>query len=151
MIIALPVVPAGSAEVVIAVNEDVGETIGWPELATTVADVYRELPDRERAVILADNYGQAGAIDRFGPALGLPRAYSGHNAYGDWGPPSSPPGPVIAIGQVGEQAFLRDCTVAARIDNEAGIENSEYGSPVFVCVGPRSSWSEVWPALRHLG
>jgi 4-amino-4-deoxy-L-arabinose transferase-like glycosyltransferase len=164
VMIALPVLPADSADPVIAVNEDVGETLGWPELAATVADVYRQLPDRERAVILTANYGEAGAIDRYGPALGLPRAYSGHNAYGDWGPPPDSSGPVIAVGldprespvapanaDASLDAELRDCTVVARIDNDAAVDNQERGTRVLVCAGPRRAWSKVWPALRHLG
>jgi 4-amino-4-deoxy-L-arabinose transferase-like glycosyltransferase len=163
VIIALPVLPADSADPVVAVNEDVGETIGWPELAATVAGVYRDLPDREGAVILAGNYGEAGAIDRYGPVLGLPRAYSGHNAYGDWGPPPAGGGPVIAVGldsrespapsiaDASAEAQLRDCKLAARIDNDAAVDNQERGTRVFVCAGPRRAWSKVWPALRHLG
>lgn len=164
MVIALPVLPADSTEPVIAVNEDVGETIGWRELAATVADVYQQLPDREGAVILAGNYGEAGAIDRYGPALGLPRAYSGHNAYGDWGPPPTSGGPVIAVGldsrdapvapsiaDPGVDAQLRECTPAARIDNDAAVDNQERGTRVLVCAGPRRAWSKVWPELRHLG
>jgi hypothetical protein len=60
---------------------------GWPELAADVARVYRALPDydRPRACIVASNYGEAGAIDFFGPALGLPRAVSPHNSYWLWG------------------------------------------------------------------
>jgi len=152
-VIALPVLPAEHVGPVIEVNEDVGETIGWPQVARTVAGVHRELPRPERAVILTGNYGEAGAIDRYGPALGLPRAHSGHNAYGDWGPPPDGGAPVIAVGlrpkDVAEH--LRGCTVAARIDNGAGIENGEQGKPVMVCRGPRRPWSRVWPALRHLG
>jgi len=164
IIIALPVLPADRADLVIAVNEDVGETIGWPEFAETVADVYRELPDRRRAVILTANYGQAGAIDRYGPDLGLPGAYSGHNAYGDWGPPPDGSAPVIAVGldpgqsplapgRAGARlgAHLLDCEVVARIDNDAGVDNDERGTPVMVCRGPRLPWSQEWPALRHLG
>jgi Dolichyl-phosphate-mannose-protein mannosyltransferase len=164
VIVSLPVLPADSADPVIAVNEDVGETIGWPEFAETVAGVYRELPDRDRAVILTGNYGEAGAIDRYGPALGLPRAYSGHNAYADWGPPPDGSAPVIAVGldprespvartrgstRVG--APLLDCNVVARIGNDAGVENDEQGKRVMVCRRPRRSWSQEWSALRHLG
>ncbi len=151
--IALPVLPADRAGPVIAVNGDVGETIGWPQLARTVADVYRGLPSRAGAVILAENYGEAGAIDRYGPGLGLPRAYSGHNAYGNWGPPPNGRAPVIAIGLDPRRATpaLQDCRVAARIDNAAGIENEEEGEPVLVCRAPRRGWSREWDALRHLG
>ena len=75
LVISLPILPAKDAGPVIDVNDDVGETIGWPDFARTVADVYRDLPPE--AVILTGDYGEAGAIDRYGPALGLPQAYSG--------------------------------------------------------------------------
>ncbi|MEA2219124.1 MAG: hypothetical protein QOJ35_1750 [Solirubrobacteraceae bacterium] len=153
MIIALPVLPADSAGAVIAVNGDVGETIGWPRFAQTIADVYRGLPAAKRAVILTQNYGEAGAIDRYGPALGLPHAYSGHNAYGDWRRPRDGSAPVIIVGLAPRvmAARFRDCAAVARIDNAAGVDNAEQDTPVIVCRGPRHPWSQEWPALRHLG
>jgi 4-amino-4-deoxy-L-arabinose transferase-like glycosyltransferase len=149
-VIALPVLPADSLGPVLAMNEDVGETIGWPQLARTVADVYRTAPG---AVILTQNYGEAGAIDRYGPALGLPRAFSGHNAYGDWGPPRDGSAPVIAVGLHPDAiaAHLRDCRTAARIANGDGVDNEEQGRAVVVCGGPRHPWSREWASLRHLG
>ena len=152
-IISLPVLPARDAGLVVALNPDVGETIGWPQLAGTVAAVYHQLPGQPHAVILTQNYGEAGAIDRYGPALGLPSAYSGHNAFGEWGPPPNGSSPVVAIGF--DQGYLtsrmRGCTVAARIHNFAGISNQEQGKLVFICQGPRLPWSREWPALLHLG
>ena len=112
----------------------------------------RGCPSGGPVVILARNYGEAGAIDRYGPALGLPGAYSGHNAYGDWGPPPDSAAPVIAVGlRGGDLAHLRDCKLAARIDNRDGVDNQERGAAVMVCSGPRRPWSQEWPALRHLG
>jgi 4-amino-4-deoxy-L-arabinose transferase-like glycosyltransferase len=153
LVIALPVLPVDDLDPVLAVNEDVGETIGWPQLTQTVARVIAGLPDRRRAVILTQNYGEAGAIDRYGPALGLPQAYSGHNAYGDWGPPPDRSGPVIAVGLRPRDiaAHLRDCRMAARIDDRAGVDNEEQGRAVMICRGPRHPWSTEWPKLRHLG
>jgi 4-amino-4-deoxy-L-arabinose transferase-like glycosyltransferase len=151
-LIALPVLPAGDADPVIAMNGDVGETIGWPAFARQVARVYRELPDRGRAVILTENYGEAGAIEHYGPGLGLPGPYSGHNAYGYWGPPPDGAAPVIAIGlEPSELAALRGCVRTAQIDNGLGVDNDEEGTAVYVCAAPRRSWSAEWPALRHLG
>ena len=149
-VISLPVLPAGDAGPVVAMNEDVGETIGWPELVRTVARVHRSVPT---AVIFARNYGEAGAIDRYGPALGLPGAYSGHNAYGEWGPPADDRAPVVAVGFRLEDArpHFRGCAVAAHIENNAGIDNDERGANVLVCRGPRRPWSSEWPRLRHLG
>lgn len=149
-VIALPVLPADQAGVVVAVNPDVGETIGWPDLVRTIADVRRTLPAGAAPVILASNYGEAGAIDRFGPALGLPHAYSGHNAYALWGPPPDGAGPVIAVGRRLD-GHLDGCRVAARINNTAGIGNDERGAPVMICQGPRRPWSLEWPSLRSYG
>jgi 4-amino-4-deoxy-L-arabinose transferase-like glycosyltransferase len=153
LLISLPVLPARDAGAAIDVNEDVGETIGWPEFARTVADTYRELPRSQDAVILTRNYGEAGAIDRFGPDLGLPDAYSGHNAFGDWGPPPEGAAPVIAVGLDSSELadHLVGCRLATRIDNGLDIDNDEQGVGVFVCGGPRRSWSDEWPSLRHLG
>jgi hypothetical protein len=131
-------------------DADVGETIGWPDLARTVAGVYQRTGGG--AVIFTANYGEAGAIDRYGEPLGLPPAYSGHNAFGYWGPPPDRPGPVVTVGlDLAELKRFRGCRVAARIDNTAGIDNDERGEPVDQCSGTRGSWSHVWPGLRHLG
>jgi 4-amino-4-deoxy-L-arabinose transferase-like glycosyltransferase len=153
LVIALPVLPVDRLGPVLAVNEDVGETIGWPRLARTVARVVRRLPDPGRTVILTQNYGEAGAIDRYGPALGLPPAYSGHNAYADWGPPPDDRAAVVAVGLPPRDvaAQLRDCRLAARIDDRAGVDNEEQGRAVVVCRAPRHPWSRQWPTLRHLG
>jgi hypothetical protein len=149
-IIALPVLPARDAGAVVAVNGDAGETIGWRELTRTVAHVYRS--SGGRAVIFASNYGEAGAIGRYGPALGLPAAYSGHNGFGYWGPPPNGSVPVITVGvDRSELARFRDCHVAARLHNAAGVDNEEQGEPVDLCAGPREPWSRVWPDLRRLG
>jgi len=80
------------ATVVDEMGTDLAEQIGWPELVRTVAGVYESLPaeDRNRATILTLNYGEAGAIERYGPALGLPLPFSGHNSYAEWGPPGEP-------------------------------------------------------------
>ncbi|MDX6677348.1 MAG: hypothetical protein QOE31_1400 [Solirubrobacteraceae bacterium] len=153
LVIALPVLSLERLGPVLAVNEDVGETIGWPQLAQTVAGVMHGLPDAARAVILTQNYGEAGAIDRYGPALGLPHAYSGHNAYGDWGPPPDRSTPVIVVGLQPRAiaAHLRGCRIAARIDDHAAIDNEEQGRTVAICRAPRHPWSREWPLLRHLG
>jgi hypothetical protein len=152
-VISLPVLPAENLGPVLAMNADVGETVGWPRFASTVARVFHGLPDARHAVVLTRNYGEAGAIDRYGPALGLPHAYSGHNAYGYWGPPPAGSAPVIAVGLPARDvaAQLRGCRVAARIDNGAGVDNDEQGNAVLVCGGPRRAWSAEWADVRHLG
>jgi 4-amino-4-deoxy-L-arabinose transferase-like glycosyltransferase len=152
-VISLPILPARDAGVVIAVNGDVAETIGWPEMVKTVDGVYRHLTGPSHAVIFTSNYGEAGAIDRYGPALGLPRAYSGHNAFWYWGPPSDASAPVIVVGFAQDEVghFFQGCTTEARITNQANVNNEEQGQAVMVCARPIHPWSVEWPSLRHLG
>jgi hypothetical protein len=153
---ALPVIPVGSvaSSPVAALNDDVLETIGWPRFTETVAGVYRSLPpgQRSRAVVFTSNYGEAGAIDRYGPDLGLPRAYSGHNGYGYWGIPPDQASPVVAVGlpEGYLSRFFDGCRLAARIDNGVDADNEEQGAPVAVCRTVRAPWAHLWPRLSHL-
>jgi 4-amino-4-deoxy-L-arabinose transferase-like glycosyltransferase len=149
VVLALPVLPARDATPVIAANGDVGETIGWPQFVRTVATVYRRA-DRP-AVVFTSNYGEAGAVDRFGPSLGLPRAYSGHNAFASWGPPPDRPGPVIVVGLDGQvlARHFTGCRLQARVDNAAGVDNDERGTQIELCSGTTRPWTKMWRDLRH--
>src|SRR5438046_2747982 len=64
------------------------DQFGWEELVRSVARVYASLPanEQKRAAIFCQNYGEAGAIDLFGPKYRLPPALSGHQNYFYWGP-----------------------------------------------------------------
>jgi hypothetical protein len=153
-LVALPVFPADDLEAtpIADLNEDAIETIGWPELARTVGGVFEGLSQAQQAtaVVFTGNYGEAGAIDRYGGALGLPRAYSGHNAYARFGMPPGSAGPVIVLGYGDPSVDFAGCRAAATIDNGIGLENEEQGGTVFVCERPREPWSAMWDDLRHL-
>ncbi|GAB3145841.1 glycosyltransferase family 39 protein [Micromonospora sonneratiae] len=139
------------------INYDAGETVGWPELVSTVARVHRSLPASEQAtaVILTRNYGQAGAIDRYGRPLGLPTPYSGHLNFWRWGPPAdSATGPVIVIGRWPAEELSRLCGTVVQVasnDNGYGVENEEQGAPIWLCRDLDRPWSQVWPELRRFG
>ena len=153
-IVVLPVLPADriGGTPIAYLNEDAVETIGWPELVRTVAGVYDglTLAERRTAVIFAGNYGEAGAIDRFGGALGLPRAYSAHNAFARFGIPPASNGPVIVLGYHDPSVDFSDCRRAATIENRAGVDNEEQGGSVFVCAKPRVPWPRLWDEINHL-
>jgi 4-amino-4-deoxy-L-arabinose transferase-like glycosyltransferase len=156
-VISLPVVPASSlADTPIPdLNEDVIETVAWPRFVDAVAGVRATLPaaQRDSAVIFTSDYGEAGAIARFGPSRGLPRPYSGHNSYSSFGRPPGRAGPVIAVGfeQPGYLArFFRGCRIAARYDNRLDLDNEEQNAPIWVCDEPRRAWHDMWSELHHL-
>lgn len=149
VVIALPVLPATALDPVLAVNAEQGEQVGWPQFVGTVSQVWHQIPagERERAVIITANYGQAGAIDRYGAGYGLPAAYSGHMSFGDWGPPpDAMNGPVVVVGDAGRRAFT-GCRLGATHDSPIG--NDEDGTRVALCTGTVAPWSALWSELRH--
>ncbi|HYC06309.1 MAG TPA: hypothetical protein VEG29_00140, partial [Candidatus Binatia bacterium] len=103
------------------------------------------------AIILTGNYGEAGALQLLG--TGLPPIYSGHNAYWDWGPPPDDRDVVIRVGEWPASfwsRFFDDCTTAATIENDLGIDNQEEGQHIYVCRGMHEPWATIWPQFRHL-
>jgi 4-amino-4-deoxy-L-arabinose transferase-like glycosyltransferase len=154
-VIALPLLPERSLQgsAVMALNPDQGETVGWPRFVDTIARAWNGLPTVERThtAIFTENYGEAGAVDVLGASRGLPRAYSGHNAFGEWGepPPSDTDALVIGYDSGADAApSFHDCTRLATIDDGVGLDNDEQGLPVLEC-RPAASWAVLWPRLRH--
>jgi len=153
--LALPILPAsviGSSGIWKA-RKDYADMFGWPALADQVAAVYGGLPADQRAstVILAGNFGEAGAIDEYGPALRLPRAASGHLSYWLWGPAQAAPKTVIAVG-LPRDSLVTECGDVRQvgvIDMPYGIHNEEYGRPIFVCTQPKLSLADWWPGQQH--
>lgn len=131
------------------------ETIGWPRLVRQVADAYAALPadERSRAVVLTENYGEAGALYWLGDDRPLPQVYSGHNELYFRGPPPESADVVItvAVDEVRLARDFRECSAVARIDNGYGLDTREQGRPISVCRGLRAPWSELWPKYRLVG
>jgi 4-amino-4-deoxy-L-arabinose transferase-like glycosyltransferase len=154
--VALPLLPARDlpGSVPLAINPDLGETVGWPQFIAAVARAWYRLPagERRHTAIFTSNYGEAGAIDLLGGARGLPRAYSGHNGFSEWGMPPAADDRTLLVGY-GAPAYARPeftgCRVLAKVDNGIGLNNQEQGLPVMVC-RPSAPWPALWPSLRHL-
>jgi 4-amino-4-deoxy-L-arabinose transferase-like glycosyltransferase len=151
---ALPVLPPATlgSTVWAGIGEQQREMVGWPHLVDLVGQAYRSIPaqQRSRAGIFTANYGEAGAVDRFGPALGLPRAWSGHNGYGLWGPPPSDVSPVVVVWEGGPpDGRFTGCRRTARVTAPVRNEESDRAS-VYVCDGPVDGWAAAWPRLAHL-
>ena len=130
------------------------DMMGWPQQAEVVAGVFQSLSadDQSRVAILAKNYGQAGAIDYFGPALGLPHAISGHNNYYLWGPQQYTEEVVISVGMpLGDlKPIFGEIDLAATINNEYAIPE-ENNLPVYICRKPKMTLQQAWPRLKFYG
>jgi hypothetical protein len=124
---------------------------GWPELTAQVAQVYRSLPpdERTKAVIFTGNYGEASALNFFGPALGLPPAISGHNNYWLWGTRGYDGSVLIEVGGdcFSDMRAYASTTVAAHFDDPWTM-SYERGRPISICRSPRMSLSALWPMLK---
>ena len=157
--LALPIAPVNSDvwNIVSDINGELKEEIGWPELVQTVAGIYAALPaeDRLQTGILTGNYGEAGAINLYGPAYGLPEAISGVNSYWLRGYGDPPPQTVIVIGVDSGNAWglFQSCQSAGRITNPYGVMNEESKDHpvILLCRGPRRPWSDMWVNLRSFG
>jgi hypothetical protein len=125
---------------------------GWEEVAETFADVLGSLEpaERESARILGLNYGVAGAVDYFGPELGLPPAISTHNNYWLWGT-GDWDGSVVVIKGSSVEALSR---YYAEVEQVATFDCDycmpyEDNAPIFVCRGPLMPVEEAWAQLRN--
>ncbi|MFI5733102.1 glycosyltransferase family 39 protein [Kribbella sp. NPDC051587] len=153
LVFTLPVLPASAVSFVIPVNKEQGEQIGWPELAASVADAWNQIPPdgRATATLFAGNYGEAGALRRFGPQHGLPTAYSSHMSFADWEHPTdAQTGPVLLVELTRnlnfEQSFT-NCRQLTTITNQ--VPNDENGAALVLCDAPTTPWSTLWPHLRR--
>jgi 4-amino-4-deoxy-L-arabinose transferase-like glycosyltransferase len=138
-------------------NDDLKEQIGWPELVETVAGIHAALPSEERAHagILAGNYGEAGAIDLYGPAHGLPRAISGINSYWlrGYGDPAPETLVVVGISREFLERNFESCQLAGHVTNPYGIKNEETTRhpDIYVCRKLRTPWAEFWKGFSYYG
>ncbi|MCS7478096.1 glycosyltransferase family 39 protein [Umezawaea endophytica] len=160
--LALPLVPLDKLSTipVVQLNGLTSEQFGWPELTDTVTGVYRALPaaEREHAVVLTENFGEAAALERYATDGGLPAVYSGYRGYADWGPPPETATTVVIVGPAKRTEppawAVRACRGGVRqvatTDNAHGVRNKEQGGRVWVCTGLGESWASLWPGIRHL-
>lgn len=128
------------------------DRFGWREMVQTLATVVETLPPAERAktIIYGQNYGEAGAVEFFGPAYNLPPAFSGHNSYWWWGPPADSVTTAVIIG--GRRADHE--RVFASVEQVATHSHPlamryETDLPIFICRELKLPISEVWPRTRH--
>jgi hypothetical protein len=131
---------------------DFADMFGWPDLVQQVTKVYQQLPlsNRNSVMILASNYGEAGALDYYG--RGLPPVVSAHLTYYYWAPAHMTPATVIVVGYSRQAlgAFFGDIQRAATITNSYGLRNYEYGQAIWICRSPLLPLDQAWPRLKSL-
>lgn len=154
VLLALPVVPLAAVGVTPLPDTGplVGDQVGWPRYVDQIAEAYHNASQPAPTAVITSNYGEAGAVARFGGAYGLPRPVSGQNALYELGGPSEGTQAVLIAGyQLDEvRDLFGSCDVVTRLDNGVGVDNEEQGAPVAICRDPRQPWSSIWPRFQHL-
>lgn len=156
--LALPVAPINSAwwHVTSGIHDNFVEQVGWEEMVQTVAEIYaQKAPNYANLGVLAGNYGEAAALNLYGPRYDLPTAVSPVNTYWERGYGTPAPDAVIVLGF--SESFLRgyfgQCTVVGQNGNRFGVANEEstFAPNIFLCEAAREPWEQFWPKLRAFG
>ena len=155
----LPTAPVTSGwwKISNAVQGDYREEMGWPELVQEVAKIRDTLTPEERAHlgIIGTNYGEAGAVNLYGPQYGLPRAISGINSFWQRGYGDPAPQTLIVIGLDQDEVaeHFESCRLAGHTWNRYGVKNEETEDhpDIFVCGPPKQGWPTFWKHFRYYG
>ena len=125
--------------------QPIADQFGWPELVRQVADIYNSLPQSERAEtgIWAGNYGEAGAVNLFGPGYGLPTAYSRHQNYWYWGPPPQVYKNLIVI-EWSREDVQDNCASYQAFDHYERFGMGEENTPIYLCRGVQFDIQKIW-------
>lgn len=131
------------------------EEFGWEGLARSVAGVYNALPAdvRSRTAVFADTYGDAGALDFFGPRFGLPAVISSQNSYYLWGTRGYDGRTMIVVGATQIERIRRLYRSVRLVRTYANAYKwvVEGPAPIFLCTDPIAPLPQLWPKLRWYG
>jgi hypothetical protein len=130
--------------------QDYADMLGWEGQVTAVARVFHALPPRERqlAVVVASNYGQAGALDHLGARLALPPAISTAGTYWQFGPGKRSGEVLVTIGiEAGQLRQFYDSVETVATVNEPWVVPEERDLEINVARGPRMSLQAAWPSI----
>jgi len=132
--------------------QQLADMFGWREMAQRVSAVYNALPadERAKAVFFGRNYGEAAALDVYGPAFGGPPAISGHNNYYLWGTRGYDGSVVLTVG--GDPARyaknFESVERAGELDAPFAVSYESH-IPIYVLRGSRIPLAKLWPRLKH--
>jgi hypothetical protein len=147
-LITLPLLPVTLVHdtPIVALDYDAGETVAWPTFVKEIAAAYRP-----GEVVLTSNYGEAGAVDRYGRAYGLPSAYAVQDSFWYWGPPpASMPALAVGFAPAEVDGFCPGAALTGHLDNHLQIHDDEQNAPLWRCARPRAPWASLWSSLRVL-
>jgi hypothetical protein len=130
--------------------QGIADQFGWPEMVQQVAEIYDSLSPEDRAQtgIWAGNYGEAGAINLFGPKYGLPTAWSRHQNHWFWGPPPQSYKNFIVI-QWSLDDVKDSCSSYQAFGHYSRFGMDEENGPIYLCRGVLFDVRKIWWHSHH--
>jgi MFS family permease len=128
------------------------DMFGWEGIAQRVAAYYHTLSpeEQQKTAIFANNYGDAGAIDFFGPKYGLPKAIGGHQSYWIWGPRNYTGESMIVLGEGRESNMQTKCASYSIVGNTKDpLSRPDEWLPIYHCRGFKWNLQTNWAALKR--
>jgi len=134
--------------------QDYADMLGWKERVAAVAQAFHALSPLERAqaVIIGNNYGEAGALEFYGPRFGLPPVVSAAGSFYYFGPGTRPGSVAVTLGEGegGVHRLFDSVEAGPHLTNPLTVRE-ERDLTIYVCRGPKGTLQEIWPkeAGRH--
>jgi hypothetical protein len=129
---------------------DFADSEGWENRAVAVAAAYRTLSpgDRAKAVIIGNNYGEAGALEFYGPRYALPPVVSAAGSYYFFGPGDKPGEVAVTLGEgrEGLRRFFDSVEAGPHLTNPLTVRE-EQDLTVYICRLPKTTLQAIWPKL----
>jgi len=126
------------------------DEFGWEEMAQRTAEAFNRLSpaDRAKAVIFANDFGEAAAIDFYGPRLGLPKAVCTHQSYWLWEPKRASGEVFLVLGSDGRGDREHFATVepAGRVEHPYSRLDEHF--TIWLCRGLTFDLRENWTAMK---
>lgn len=128
--------------------QDYADMLGWRARAAAVAQACRTLSPLERAqaVVIANNWGEAGALEFYAPRYGLPPVVSASGSFWFFGPGARPGAVAVTLGESRDAlARLYDSVQAGPHLVNPWTVREEQDLTVYIGRGPKATLQAVWP------
>ena len=129
--------------------QDFADMLGWKEMAQKMARAYHTLDSNEKkkTLVFCDNYGQAGAVNYYGPQFGLPEAFSDNASFLYWMPQHPDFDNIVLLTddqQEMQHAFIKNFRSALLADSVTHPFAREKGDLIIVLKGADAAFKKFF-------
>lgn len=134
-------------------SQDYADMFGWDEITSKVDSAYKTLtPDQQKhTIILADNYGEAGAIHHYGKQYHLPDVICLNSSFALWSPTSIANADFIIYIDDNNNVTTKVGALAASYKKTGQVDNPlavEYGTGIYLISHPIPQLNQVYQQVR---